>query len=155
MIDETQKILNSKIDVFATCVRVPVFVGHSESVNVEFNTEVNAKKVRECLEKANGCKVIDEIKDGEILLETKYLSLDPYMRGRMNADKSYAPPVPVGGIMEGECVAEVVDSKNPNFENGEIVVITDNTIESIKPMLFLMELSYVKLIKNWPPFLQR
>ena len=64
---------------------------------------------------------LDEIKDGEILLETKYLSLDPYMRGRMNADKSYAPPVPVGGIMEGECVAEVVDSKNPNFENGEIV----------------------------------
>ena len=64
---------------------------------------------------------LDEVKDGEILLETKYLSLDPYMRGRMNADKSYAPPVPVGGIMEGECVAEVVDSKNPNFENGEIV----------------------------------
>ena len=48
----------------ATCVRVPVFVGHSESVNIEFNTAVNAKKIRECLEKAPGCKVVDETKDG-------------------------------------------------------------------------------------------
>jgi aspartate-semialdehyde dehydrogenase len=61
---ETKKILDPNISLSATCVRVPVFVGHSESVNVEFNTEVNAKKARECLEKANGCKVVDEIKDG-------------------------------------------------------------------------------------------
>ena len=61
---ETKKILDPSISLTATCVRVPVFVGHSESVNVEFNTEVNAKKIRECLEKANGCKVVDEIKDG-------------------------------------------------------------------------------------------
>ena len=61
---ETKKILDPNISLSATCVRVPVFVGHSESVNVEFNTEINAKKVRECLEKANGCKVVDEIKDG-------------------------------------------------------------------------------------------
>ena len=61
---ETKKILDPNISLSATCVRVPVFVGHSESVNVEFNTDVNAKKARECLEKANGCKVVDEIKDG-------------------------------------------------------------------------------------------
>ena len=61
---ETKKILDPNIALSATCVRVPVFVGHSEAVNVEFNTEVNAKKIRECLEKANGCKVVDEIKDG-------------------------------------------------------------------------------------------
>ena len=61
---ETKKILDPNISLSATCVRVPVFVGHSESVNVEFNTEVNAKKIRECLEKADGCKVVDEIKDG-------------------------------------------------------------------------------------------
>jgi len=61
---ETKKILDPNISLSATCVRVPVFVGHSESVNIEFNTEVNAKKIRECLEKANGCKVVDEIKDG-------------------------------------------------------------------------------------------
>jgi len=61
---ETKKILDPNISLSATCVRVPVFVGHSESVNVEFNLEVNAKKIRECLEKAPGCKVVDEAKDG-------------------------------------------------------------------------------------------
>jgi len=61
---ETKKILDPSISLSATCVRVPVFVGHSESVNVEFNSEVNAKKIRECLEKAPGCKVVDEAKDG-------------------------------------------------------------------------------------------
>ena len=61
---ETKKILDSNIALSATCVRVPVFVGHSESVNIEFSSEVNAKKIRECLEKAPGCKVIDEAKDG-------------------------------------------------------------------------------------------
>jgi len=61
---ETKKILDPSISLSATCVRVPVFVGHSESVNVEFNSQVNAKKIRECLEKAPGCKVVDETKDG-------------------------------------------------------------------------------------------
>ena len=64
MVVETKKILDSNIELSATCVRVPVFVGHSESVNIEFESEVNAKKVRECLEKAPGCKVIDETKNG-------------------------------------------------------------------------------------------
>jgi len=61
---ETKKILDPNISLSATCVRVPVFVGHAESVNVEFNSEVNAEKIRKCLEKASGCKVIDESKDG-------------------------------------------------------------------------------------------
>jgi len=61
---ETKKILDPNISLSATCVRVPVFVGHAESVNVEFNSEVNTKKIRECLEKAPGCKVVDETKDG-------------------------------------------------------------------------------------------
>ena len=45
--------------------------------------------------------------DGEMLLRTVYLSLDPYMRGRMNAEKSYAEPVPLGGVMEGGTVSVV------------------------------------------------
>ena len=61
---ETKKILDPKILLSATCVRVPVFIGHSESVNVEFNSDVSAKKIRECLEKAPGCKIVDETKDG-------------------------------------------------------------------------------------------
>jgi len=61
---ETKKILDPSISLSATCVRVPVFVGHSESVNIEFNSEVDSEKIRKCLEKAPGCKVIDEAKDG-------------------------------------------------------------------------------------------
>jgi len=61
---ETKKILDPKILLSATCVRVPVFIGHSESVNVEFNSDVSVKKIRECLEKAPGCKIVDETKDG-------------------------------------------------------------------------------------------
>jgi len=61
---ETKKILDPKIAISATCVRVPVFVGHSESVNVEFHSEVDAEKIRKCLEEAPGCKVVDEAKDG-------------------------------------------------------------------------------------------
>jgi len=61
---ETKKILDPNISLSATCVRVPVFVGHSESINIEFNSKVDSQKIRKCLEKAPGCKVIDEVKDG-------------------------------------------------------------------------------------------
>ena len=61
---ETKKILDQSISLTATCVRVPVFIGHAESVNIEFSSKVNAKEIRECLEKAPGCKVVDETKDG-------------------------------------------------------------------------------------------
>ncbi len=61
---ETKKILDPNISLSATCVRVPVFVGHAESINIEFNSEVDSEKIRECLKKAPGCKVIDEAKDG-------------------------------------------------------------------------------------------
>ena len=55
------------------------------------------------------------------LLRARYLSVDPYMRGRMNAAKSYAPPVEIGGLMVGAGVAEVIESKNPDFAIGDIV----------------------------------
>jgi len=71
MMEETKKILDPNISLSATCVRVPVFVGHAESVNVEFNLKVNAKKIRECLEKAPGCKVVDETKDGGYITPTE------------------------------------------------------------------------------------
>ncbi|ACK49356.1 Alcohol dehydrogenase zinc-binding domain protein [Methylocella silvestris BL2] len=61
------------------------------------------------------------IRDGEVLLQTHYLSLDPYMRGRMDDRKSYSPPTPVGGVMEGEIVARVVQSRRPDFQVGENV----------------------------------
>lgn len=60
--------------------------------------------------------------EGEVLLRTIYLSLDPYMRGRMNAARSYAAPVELGSVMEGDTVAEVVESSDPNFSRGDFVL---------------------------------
>ena len=58
---------------------------------------------------------------GEVLLETIYLSLDPYMRGRMNAGKSYAPRVELGQVMVGGTVSRVVSSNHPDYAAGELV----------------------------------
>ena len=59
--------------------------------------------------------------DGEVLLHTRFLSLDPYMRGRMNAGKSYAQGVELGEVMVGGTVSEVVSSRNPAFAKGDLV----------------------------------
>jgi NADPH-dependent curcumin reductase CurA len=59
---------------------------------------------------------------GQLLLRSQYLSLDPYMRGRMSGEKSYASPVEVGGVMGGQAVAEVVESNHPDHRVGEIVL---------------------------------
>ncbi len=64
MTNETKKILDEKIDVTATCVRVPVKTGHSESINIEFDKSFDLKNVIEILKNAPGCKVIDDQKDG-------------------------------------------------------------------------------------------
>ena len=64
MVVETKKILDPSINLTATCVRVPVFVGHSESVNVEFENNIDLGKVKNCLTNAAGCKVVDEHIDG-------------------------------------------------------------------------------------------
>ena len=58
--------------------------------------------------------------DGEVLVRTNYLSVDPYMRGRMNDRASYAPNVQIGEAMVGSVVGEVVASKNPDFQVGDI-----------------------------------
>ena len=64
MVVETKKILDPSINLTATCVRVPVFVGHAESINIEFNNNIEIEKIKNCLASAPGCKVVDEHKDG-------------------------------------------------------------------------------------------
>ena len=64
MVVETKKILDPKIKVTATCVRVPVFVGHSEAVNIEFENPISADEARESLRNAPGCIVIDKRENG-------------------------------------------------------------------------------------------
>jgi len=64
---------------------------------------------------------IPEPGDGQVLIRTQYLSLDPYMRGRMSDAPSYAPPVKVGGLMVGGTVGEVVESRDCAFAPGDVV----------------------------------
>jgi aspartate-semialdehyde dehydrogenase len=64
MVVETKKILGPKIKVTATCVRVPVFVGHSESINIEFEREVSAEEAQKILREAPGVMLIDKREDG-------------------------------------------------------------------------------------------
>jgi aspartate-semialdehyde dehydrogenase len=64
MVAETKKILDPKIKVIATCVRVPVFVGHSEAVYIEFENPISDDEARELLREAPGCLVIDKREDG-------------------------------------------------------------------------------------------
>ncbi|WP_027055233.1 NADP-dependent oxidoreductase [Mesorhizobium erdmanii] len=64
---------------------------------------------------------LPEPEENQITLRVLFLSLDPYMRGRMSDAKSYAKPVPVGGVMEGEAVCEVLQSRSEWFKSGEIV----------------------------------
>ena len=64
MVDETHKMLDPKISVTVTCVRVPVFVGHSEAVNIEFSAPLSVTKARKALEDAPGLLVVDRREDG-------------------------------------------------------------------------------------------
>ena len=64
MVNETKKILSSNINVTATCVRVPVKTGHSESINIEFENLYDLENIKKILKNAPGCKVIDEHEDG-------------------------------------------------------------------------------------------
>ena len=64
MVNETKKILDSKIELTATCVRIPVLVSHAESLNIEFEKPFTLEKIVEALNSADGCKVVDDRKDG-------------------------------------------------------------------------------------------
>src|SRR6201984_673836 len=59
---------------------------------------------------------------GQLLLAVQYLSLDPYMRGRMDDRKSYAKPLQIGDVMTGEGVARVIASNRPDYSVGDIVL---------------------------------
>ncbi|HEY6630369.1 MAG TPA: aspartate-semialdehyde dehydrogenase, partial [Rhizobiaceae bacterium] len=64
MVAETKKMLDPKIKVTATCVRVPVFIGHSEAINIEFERPITADEARDLLREAPGCLVVDKHENG-------------------------------------------------------------------------------------------
>jgi len=88
MTNETKKILDEKIDLTATCVRLPISVSHSESVNLQFEKPFTLKKVRDALNSFDGCKVIDERIDGGYLTPLEAEGKDETFISRIREDKT-------------------------------------------------------------------
>ncbi|HAX91313.1 MAG TPA: aspartate-semialdehyde dehydrogenase [Rhodospirillaceae bacterium] len=88
MIVETRKILDPKIKVAATCVRVPVFIGHSEAVNVEFEKEISAGEARAALKKAKGVTVIDHRHEDGFVTPVECAGEDSVFVSRIREDIS-------------------------------------------------------------------
>ena len=86
MVVETKKILDPKIKLTATCVRVPVFVGHSEAVNIEFENPITADEARELLRKAPGCLVIDKREPGGYVTPYECVGEDATYISRIRED---------------------------------------------------------------------
>ena len=88
MTNETKKILDNKIELSATCVRIPVLVSHSEAVNIEFEKSFSLDKVREALKNAEGCEVVDERKDGGYSTPLEAAGKDETFISRIREDKT-------------------------------------------------------------------
>ena len=86
MMVEVQKILDPDIQVVATCVRVPVFIGHSEVVNIEFEKPITAARARAILREAPGCLVIDKHKDGGYITPVEAAGEDATYISRIRKD---------------------------------------------------------------------
>ena len=88
MRNETKKILDDKIDLTATCVRLPISVSHSESVNLQFEKSFSLEKVREVLNNFAGCKVIDERVDGGYITPLEAEGKNETFISRIREDKT-------------------------------------------------------------------
>ena len=88
MTNETKKILDNKIDLTATCVRLPISVSHSESVNIQFEKPFSIEKIREALDNFEGCKVIDDRSDGGYSTPLEAEGRDETFISRIREDKT-------------------------------------------------------------------
>ena len=86
--DEVKKILDNKIKITSTCVRIPVLVSHSLSVNVEFNKKYNLDEIKNVLSTSPGCKLIDEHKDGGYITPVEAENKFETFISRVREDKS-------------------------------------------------------------------
>jgi aspartate-semialdehyde dehydrogenase len=86
MMVEVQKILDPDIQVNATCVRVPVFIGHSEAVNIEFEKPITAERARNILREAPGCLVVDKREDGGYVTPVECAGEDATYVSRIRKD---------------------------------------------------------------------
>ena len=108
---ETQKILDPKIKLSATCVRVPVMVSHSESINIEFEKSYDLKKVKNILNSSEGCKVKDERKDGGYITpveaENSYQTFISRIRKDSSNDKAINMWVVSDNLIKGAALNTV------------------------------------------------
>ncbi len=88
MVDETKKILDEGINVSATCVRTAVFIGHSEAINIEFDSPLGAKEAHEILSKSAGISVIDHRKDEGYVTPVEIAGEDKVYVSRIRADNT-------------------------------------------------------------------
>ena len=88
MVNETKKILDKNIELTATCVRIPVFISHAESINIEFEKEFTLEKISEALNASDGCKVIDERKDGGYITPVEAAGKNETFISRIRKDNS-------------------------------------------------------------------
>ena len=88
MTNETKKILDEKIDLTATCVRIPVLVSHSESVNIQFEKPFSLDEVKKALDNFEGCKVVDERSDGGYSSPVEAAGKDETFISRIREDKT-------------------------------------------------------------------
>ncbi|TIU32252.1 MAG: aspartate-semialdehyde dehydrogenase, partial [Mesorhizobium sp.] len=88
MVAETKKMLDPKIKLTATCVRVPVFIGHSEAVNIEFEKPITADEAREILRDAPGCQVLDKRENGGYITPLESAGEDATFISRIREDST-------------------------------------------------------------------
>ena len=88
MVNETKKILDESIQLTATCVRIPVLISHAESINIEFEKSFTLERVSDALNKANGCKVIDDRKDGGYITPAEATGKNETFISRIRQDNS-------------------------------------------------------------------
>ena len=111
MIKETKKILDEDIELTATCVRVPVKTGHSESINIEFNNLYDLANVKRILNDAPGCKVLDEHKDGgyvtPVEVEGKYTTFISRIRKDNSNNKALNLWVVSDNLLKGAALNSI------------------------------------------------
>ena len=88
MTNETKKILDARIELSATCVRIPVLVSHSESVNIEFEQEFSLEKIKDVLNNAPGCSVIDKRENGGYVTPIEATGKNETFISRIREDKT-------------------------------------------------------------------
>ena len=124
MVNETKKILDNKIKLTATCVRIPVLVSHSESVNIQFEKSFTLEKVRSALENAEGCEVIDQRENGGYITPLEAEGKNETYISRIREDKTNKNSLDLwivsdnllrGAALNAVEIAEIL-IKNNNYE---------------------------------------